>query len=56
MYSLPYKPDQIEDLLFKLSLQELSQIKEVSKLKLENLCSFISVFVYRHGSTSRGVS
>ena len=52
MYPLPYKSDQIENLLYKLSLSELLQVKDLTIIKTENIQRFIAVFVSRHPTIS----
>ena len=51
LYPLPYKPDQIEDLLYKLTLEELLQVSDITKLKAENIQRFLLTFAYHHPSS-----
>ena len=43
--SLPFSTDQILNLLYKLSLAELLQMRDLSTLNASNLASYVKVFV-----------
>lgn len=43
--SLPFSTDQILSILYKLSLEELLQMRDLSKLKPQNLASYVKIFV-----------
>ena len=43
--SLPFSTDQILAILYKLSLEELLQMRDLSKLKSQNLASYVKIFV-----------
>lgn len=43
--SLPFSSEQILNLLYKLSLEELLQMRDLSKLKSQNLASYVKLFV-----------
>lgn len=43
--SLPFSTDQILSILYKLSLEELLQMRDLSKLKPQNLSSYVKIFV-----------